>query len=396
MTQSSQVAIIGAGPYGLSIAAHLRARGIEYRILGRPMDLWRTHMPAGMFLKSEGFASSIDDPDGRFTLQHYCAKAGLAYGHTSFPIPRETFTTYGLAFQQEFVPEVEDRKVVVLDRSPQGFEIQLEHGERIDARHVVVAVGMSHFAHVPAGFADLPPEFVSHSFDHYDLSRFSGRDVTVIGGGASALDLVAALDEAGAEVRLVARRSSLNWVRRAHRPIWKRWYPKSGLGQGWRARYYEFAPMLFRRMSPQVRLKVMRTYLPPSGSWMVKDRVERRPLLLGCTPRSVELRNGRLYLRVAGGDREDCELATDHIIAATGYKVDLGKLAFLSEALRSRLRSLEGFPVLSGDFQSSVAGLYFVGHASALQFGPAMRHVLGTRYTARRLAGHLAKSIPKR
>jgi len=129
---------------------------------------------------------------------------------------------------------------------------------------------------------------------------------------------------------------------------------------------------------------------------MVKDRVERLPLLLGWTPRSIELRNGRVYLRVAAGDGEERELATDHIIAATGYKVDLAKLAFLNEGVRAQLQSLEGFPVLSGDFQSSVAGLYFVGHASNLQFGPAMRHVLGTRYTARHLAGHLAKSIPKR
>jgi cation diffusion facilitator CzcD-associated flavoprotein CzcO len=395
MTQSLQVAVIGAGPYGLSIAAHLRARNIEFRIFGRPMDSWRSHMPAGMFMKSEGFGNNIADPTGRFTLEHFCREKSLAYGDIGLPIPRETFTSYGLAFQQRLVPEVEDQKVVALDRSHQGFEIELEAGERIVARQVAVAVGISYFPYLPAHLAHLPPEFLSHSFDHHDVTQFKGRDVIVIGSGASALDLMAALDDAGAKVRLVARRPSLSWALRAYRPLWKKWLPKSALGQGWRGRFYEYTPMLFRYMSEQARLKVLRTYLGPSGTYMVKDQVERQPLLLGWTPRSVERRSGRVYLTITGGDRGNCELATDHIIAATGYRVDLGKLPFLGEALRARLQSLEGFPILSGDFQSSVAGLYFVGHASALTFGPAMRHILGTRYMARRVIENLAKSIPK-
>jgi cation diffusion facilitator CzcD-associated flavoprotein CzcO len=88
----SDVAIIGAGPYGLSLAAHLRARGVDFRIFGKPMQTWLEHMPKGMRLKSEGFASSLYDPDSKFTLAAYCKERGLAYADTGMPIPLETFT----------------------------------------------------------------------------------------------------------------------------------------------------------------------------------------------------------------------------------------------------------------------------------------------------------------
>ncbi len=396
MTQCSPVVVIGAGPYGLSIAAHLRGWGIEFRIFGSPMHSWRTRMPAGMFLKSEGFASSLYDPDRRFTLKDFCAKNGLGYGDTGVPVPLDTFTAYGLAFQRQFAPDLEERTVATLDPSPHGFDIWLDEGERVGARRVVVAVGLHYFPHVPRNLAHLPPQLLSHSSDHHDLNQFKGRHVTVIGGGASALDLVAALHEVGAEVWLVARRSRLKWTFSVSRPLWKRWYPRSGLGPGWRNHFYEYAPMLFRQMPAKTRFEIVRTWLGPSGAWPVKFRVERMPLLLGCTPRSAELRNGRAQLEIVGPDGEERTFLTDHIIAATGYRVDLRRLSFLSEDLRSRLRSFEHAPMLSADFQSSVPGLYFVGLASALTFGPVMRFALGARYTARRLARHFAKSISSR
>src|SRR5213079_230240 len=47
------VAIVGAGPYGLSAAAHLRAaNGLDVRVFGEPMSFWERHMPKGMLLRS--------------------------------------------------------------------------------------------------------------------------------------------------------------------------------------------------------------------------------------------------------------------------------------------------------------------------------------------------------
>src|SRR5258707_6873307 len=178
------VAIIGAGPYGLSIAAHLKARGVDFRIFGSPMHTWLTQMPKGMRLKSEGFASSLYDPDSEFTLAHYCKQEGIPYADLGLPVHLEPFASYGWAFQKRLVPEVENKLVVSLRRSPDGFEIALEDGDVVSARKVVMAVGISHFGYVPPVLSTLSEEFVSHSSKHSSLDYFLGREVSVVGGGA--------------------------------------------------------------------------------------------------------------------------------------------------------------------------------------------------------------------
>jgi NADPH-dependent 2,4-dienoyl-CoA reductase/sulfur reductase-like enzyme len=240
----------------------------------------------------------------------------------------------------------------------------------------------------------LPPEFLSHSSAHCDLGCFNGRDVTVVGGGASAIDLAALLHEVGAEVRLVARQASLRFVgfgSAKPRPLWQRVrYPMSGIGAGWRSRFFTDAPMLFRHLPQDVRLRTVRTYLGPAGGASMKDRlIGRVPLLLACAPKCAEIHRGRVLLHLVDGDGASRELSTDHVIAATGYKVDLERLTFLGEEIRAGLRSVEGAPVLSRHFQSSLPGLYFAGLASASCFGPVMRFMFGAGYTARQISRHL-------
>ena len=106
--QPIPVTIIGAGPYGLSIAAHLRALGVPFRILGKAMESWSVRMPRGMLLKSEGFASSLRDPDG-YTLKSFCEGRSLPYGDIGFPIPVEMMVDYGRAFQERLVPNLEEK-----------------------------------------------------------------------------------------------------------------------------------------------------------------------------------------------------------------------------------------------------------------------------------------------
>ena len=111
MSTTTDVAIIGAGPYGLSLAAHLAAANVSVRVFGQPMQFWRTNMPEGMVLKSEGFASNLWHPDGALTLRDFCADRGLPYKDSGLPIPVETFCAYGEAFQKRFVPMLDERPV---------------------------------------------------------------------------------------------------------------------------------------------------------------------------------------------------------------------------------------------------------------------------------------------
>lgn len=392
------VAIIGAGPYGLSIAAHLRRAGVPFRIFGRPMDSWQAHMPKDMLLKSDGFASTIDDPDEELTLKQFCGERGIPYADLGTPVSLDTFVSFGHAFRGQLIPNLEDKLVTRVEQSTEGFVLTLEDGEKVKAQQVVLAVGITHFQYIPESLAQLPAKFVSHSFQHSDLKPFRNRRVIVIGGGASATDLAGLLHRSGADVRLVARNSKLNFHNRPNpnrrRSWWQRLrHPQSGLGPGLRSRFYCDAPHWFHRLPEKLRLKIVKKHLGPAGGWFAKDLVVGKiPLLLGCPPERAEVQGEsvRLYVRAADGTQRTID--AEHIICATGYRVNVDRLEFLSPELRSQLRTLEGSPVLETNFESSVHGLYFVGLAAANSFGPLMRFAFGAGFTARHLTRALAKA----
>jgi thioredoxin reductase len=389
--------IIGAGPYGLSVAAHLRHSGIPFRIFGRPMDSWLAHMPKGMMLKSDGFASNIYDPENAFTLGQFCAERGIEYADTGKPVRLETFTAYGLAFRDRMVPELEDTLVTSVGRVRDGFQLQLEDGETVRARTVVLAVGITHFAYTPENLMHLPAEFISHSARHHEVEPFRGRKVVVIGGGSSALDLAGLLHQAGAHVQLVSRREELNFHSQPTGKPRSRWEqirrPQSGLGPGLRSRFFANSPLAFHCLPERVRVEAVRRTLGPSGGWFIRDKVIGKvPLHLGCTPQSAEVQDGKVHLSIRAANGSEREIVTEHVIAATGYRVDLERLKFLSPEIRSQVKTVMGSPVLSSSFESSVPGIYFVGIAAANSFGPVMRFAFGAGFAARRLSQTMAKA----
>ena len=355
-------------------------------------------MPKGMLLKSDGFASNISEPNGRLTLGEFCAERGIPYADTGIPVRLETFTEYGLAFKERIVPELEDKLVVSIEEAPGGYVLRLDDGELVKARRVVLAVGITHFEHVPANLAHLPAEFLSHSARHSEVGVFSGRSVVVIGGGSSALDWAGLLHEAGVNVQLVARQTALKFHGKPSgkpRSLWERIQkPQTGLGPGWRSSFYANAPAMFHRLPESLRLEIVRRTLGPSGGWFIKDKVVGKlPLLLGYTIEGAEVQGSQVQLRLRAQDGTEQSILADHIIAATGYKVDLERLAFVSSGIRSKVKTVEGTPVLSSEFESSVPGLYFVGIASANSFGPVMRFAFGADFAARTVSRALAKNV---
>ncbi|HEV2395490.1 MAG TPA: NAD(P)-binding domain-containing protein [Candidatus Sulfotelmatobacter sp.] len=393
-----EVAIVGAGPYGLSIAAHLRMRSVPFRIFGPPMDTWISHMPKGMCLKSDGFASDLYDPARSFTLKTFCAERGIPYKDMGLPVRLETFTSYGVAFSERMVPELEKKMVLGVQREGDGFVLQLENGETCRAKRVILAVGITHFEYVPEALAKLPAEFVSHSARQKDPATLKGRDVVVIGGGASALDLAGLLHASGANVQLIARKPELNFHSKPTgkpRSFWKRLrHPDSGLGPGMRSRFYANAPWAFRYLPEKLRLDVVKRALGPSGGYFVHDMVVGKvPLLLGYTTYRAEVQGNKVHLFLRDQQGAEKEVMAEHVIAATGYKVSIDRLKFLSEEIRVRIRTREGSPALSRRFESTVPGLYFAGLASANSFGPVMRFAFGAGFAAQRISDAVVRSI---
>ncbi len=357
-------------------------------------------MPKGMMLKSDGFASNLYDPGNEFTLKDYCAERGIPYTDTTIPVGLDTFSDYGVAFQERMVPELEDRYVTNVSRVQDGFSLELDNGETVEARRVILAIGISHFEYIPEKLAHLPEEFLSHSFKHHDLDGFKGQHVTVIGGGASAIGLAGLLKDADCDSQLVVRETNLKF----HTPPdgkprskWKQIrHPQSGLGPGLRSRFFSNAPDVFHYLPERLRIEAVKRSLGPSGGWTTKEKVVGRvPLFLGYSAEGGEIKNGKVCLHLHGKDGSDRELMTDHIIMGTGFRVDLGRLKFLSPEIVSGIKAVENSPVLSTTFESSVPGLYFVGIAAANSFGPVMRFAFGAGFAARRLTETMKKSLSR-
>ncbi|MBW8701610.1 Ferredoxin--NADP reductase [Streptomyces sp. MBT84] len=391
------VAIIGAGPFGLSTAAHLRARGIPVRVFGDPMVSWRDHMPEGMLLKSTPAASNLDAPQRGHDLVDYCDAAGIPRLVTDEDIvPVETFIAYGRWFQEKLVPELEQVRVVSVDRRPGGgFELKLDSGETFAARAVVVATGLSGLAHLPPELAAAavdgatPTGPFSHSSQHHDLTRFSGKELVVIGAGQSALETAALAAEAGARVRVVSRghgRVAFG------APPWNqpRLRPESPFGRAWSLWALTYYPHPYRFLPEQTRHYLVRRVLGPLGAWWLKDRFDGKVEVCevaGVVGASASDGSPALTVRTHAGSTE--ELTADHVIAATGYRVDIAAMDFLGHELRTRLAVSRGAPRLGAGYVSSVPGLYFTGLPAAASYGPVMRFVCGTEFASPRLARHL-------
>jgi len=394
ISKTVEVAIVGAGPYGLSVAAHLRHLGVDFRIFGKPMSTWRFHMPKGMMLKSDRFASCLSAPAGPHTLKDYCVRNGIAYDEAS-PLPLAQFNDYALYFQRRFVPALDQRCVTAIRQAGREFVLTLDDGEHVAARRVVMAVGVTHFMHMPEVFSGLGPQYASHSSAHHDLERFRNTEVAVVGAGASAMDVAAPLQECGARVTLITRAKTIKFTSKPGSGGGSRWrrirHPPSGLGPGLRSRLYCDWPHLFRFLPAPLRFAILRRHLGPSSPWYMRERVIGKvELVQGFEIEKATTEGNRVVLNLRGEGGANRRMECDHVIAATGYRADLDRLTLLDEKLRRRIRRARTMPVLSSRFESSVPGLYFTGLAAAGSFGPLMRFVYGAEFAARTISRRLA------
>jgi len=386
------VVVVGAGPYGLSAAAHLRGRGLKVAVFGKTLGLWREHMPKRMLLRSHWWATNLSDPDGQYGFARFSKESRLA---TDYPIPIDVFIQYGLWFQQQAVPEVDETYVSSIERQDGQFRITLADGREVQSQAVVMATGPGPYANRLSECNGLRPGLVSHSSDHGDFSRFKGRDIVVIGGGQSAIEYAALLQEAGAAVQVVARRRIL-WlgpdranVRTALERIIA---PNASIGPGWRNWVLDHMPFLFYQFPPEWKDSYNSNYESGATDWL-RDRVIGKVTLReGRTVTRWDAVNGRIDLALSDG----AKVSADHILLATGYRVDLTRLTMIHPSLRDEIRTDKAIPILTDRFESSVPGLYFVGITSLRAFGPLYRFVAGCGAAARRVASAIARSPVKR
>jgi FAD-dependent urate hydroxylase len=381
-TNGCEIAVIGAGPYGLSVAAHLRHAGLSVRIFGEPMSFWRDHMPKGMRLRSPWRASHISDPAGLLSLDAFASEH---HAERADQLPLQDFVTYGSWFQQRAVPDVDRRSVRRVEANAQGFRLTLADGEIIAAGRVVVATGLASQDYRPPAFRGLSAALVSHACEHADFSPLRGKHVAVIGRGQSACESAALLAEAGADVELICR-GELRWLgatggevpmRSAALELRELLAAPSAVGPfplSWLAEF----PAIARHMPFAMRDWFNKRCLKSGAAGWLKPRFDAVKRNEGRAITGVRAAAGRITLDLDNGSR-----SFDHVILGTGYRIDVSRLDFLSPQLLTTIASVEGSPLLRSGFESSVPKLHFAGSYAVNSFGPLMRFVAGAPYAAR-------------
>lgn len=386
--QKYDAVIVGAGPYGLSAAVHLRTiAGLQVRVFGQPMSFWDRNMPVGMFLRSPWEATHIADPKGALSLDAYVAATGKRFGK---PIGLDGFVEYGRWYQQQGVPDLDSRQISRIERNATGFHLTTEDGDMVTASRVVVATGIVPFAWRPAEFQGLPPSLVSHSCAHKNLGVFAGKKVLVVGGGQSALESAAILHESGADVELIVRAPQVRWLRWRKRllrwgPIGYLLYSPRDVGPAGMSQLTA-RPDLLRLFPRTTQDWVGRRAVRPAGAVWLIDRLKDVTTRTSLHPVSATPTAKQLRVRFSDGS----EQTADHLLFATGYRVDIAKYPFLDPQLLREIDQVNGYPRLKPGMESSVPGLHFLGAPAAWSFGPLARFVSGTFYCAQALTRTVA------
>jgi thioredoxin reductase len=387
-----EVAIIGAGPYGLSAGAHLAAKGVSVRVFGEPMEFWAQKMPEGMLLRSPREASNISDPSGAFTLDAY---EEASKKQPCAPLPLDTFVEYGRWFRHQLGSRLDTRMVARVDREQDGFRLTLADGNVVRCGRVVIAAGIGPFRREPAVFKKLPPQQVSHCYEGRDVRRFAGKKVAVIGAGQSALETAALLHEAGAKVEVIVRNPYLRWIgmhKWLHRmgPISRMLYSKHDVGPVGISRLVAY-PNLVAWIPLGLRDKIRKRAVRPAGSRWLPDRLAAVKITTGRVVAEADVAGNEIVLKLDDGS----ERRVDHVLLGTGYDVDISCYSFLPPELTQRVRQFDGYPKLAGGFRSSVPGLHFIGATAARSFGPLLYFVAGTEFASRELTLHILRNPVK-
>jgi cation diffusion facilitator CzcD-associated flavoprotein CzcO len=369
--------IIGAGPFGLAMAARARHLGIDHLVVGEPMQFWHAHMPDGMYLRSE--CDWHLDPQAVDTIEAFLGTRQLTTADAT-PLSRDLYLQYARWFQAR--QQIDPLPVFVerLDSGDGGrrFRATLAGGGAIDADNVLLALGFAPFKHVPDDLARvLPADRLQHTCDYVDFSDIRDRRCLIVGGRQSAFEWAALMCEAGAAAVHVSHRhdtpafvpSDWSWVD----PLVERlvdepgWYPRLSQAE---------KDGLSRRLWAEGRLK-LEPWLAP--------RVHRPMVSLWPNTRVTAcVESGPVFVVTLDGADGPRAIEIDRIVLATGYKVDVARVPLLAHGnLLARLQTSDGFPLLDGHLQSNIPGLFMTSMLAVRDFGPFLAFTGSVRASAK-------------
>ena len=373
--RSVELLIVGAGPFGLAMAAQAQQDGLNYLVVGKPMAFWRSHMPAGMYLRS-----ACDwhlDPANVHTIEAFLATRGQTPADAQ-PLALDFYLAYTRWFQEQkglaIEPALVDR-LDRLDRVEGGFRAQMENGETIAAANVALALGFANFVHIPAELAALlPADRYAHTCHLVNFAPLVGKRILILGGRQSAFESAALLREAGAaHVHISYRHPTPQFVPsdwgRANRivadlaenPTWFRDLSEEGKAEinhwFWTEGRLKLEPWLWPRIAhPNVTL------------WPESQ-------LADCAVKA----DGAMQIRLESG----ASFLVDQVLFATGYEVEMGRVPLLARGnLLAELATSNGSPRLDEHLQTNIPGLFITSMPAVQDFGLFFAFTLSARLSA--------------
>lgn len=372
--QQTEFLIVGAGPYGLAAAAYAKATGLQAVIVGKPLELWKTGMPRGMFLRS-GPDWHLDAREVA-TFEAYVTERGLTPRETK-PLPINIFLDYVSWFMGRYDIVPRNAHVTHLARSAGGaYVATLDDGSRISAANVLLALGFGFFKHLPHDLTSkLPPGSYSHTADSVDFDYYRNKRVLIIGGRQSAYEWAALIRERGADqIHLTHRHAEPRFVE----PDWSWVQPmarRALVDHSW-----------WRRLPIGEQVRVIDDFWA-TGRLTLEPWLDER-----VHQPNVHIHERTKIASVDEDGRDQYDVVLDdgsrlnvhRIILATGYLPDMRNVAILDRAtILDRLRIVDGFPALDSEFQTSLTGLYVTGLAATRDFGPFFSVTVGCAVAAR-------------
>jgi lysine/ornithine N-monooxygenase len=351
------------------------------------METWRTRMPPDMRLRSDWEETSLSAPDDRGSIQSWSDTVGEPRQE---PIPLPMFLRYADWFRQTFVRENDPADVARIERGPDAFRLTTAAGDEADARHVVIAVGVTPFPYAPPPFEGQIGDGIMHAIDRQDYSLYSGGRVIVVGGGQGGLEAAALARRAGADVEVIVR-SQVRWFtdREPYKPrtplqrrLYRLAYPVVGYGPPPLNRL-ALHPDAFAALPSRPRRRVARRILRAGGSPWVRGEIEGKVRITeGVSVRRVERGGEHIRLTLSDGSAREA----DAVVVSAGFRFGLEKMRFLAPEVARRVAVRDSWPELDRYFRSTDPDLLFVGFAAERRFGPIARFVSGSRFTAHRVA----------
>lgn len=390
--KKSDVVIVGAGPYGLSAAAHLVHAGVEPHVFGEALSFWKQNMPRQMLLRSRTEASNIHTPQKHLSIDAYQRVIKRKF---SEPVPVEDFIAYGEWLQKQVAPKLDGRHVSKVSRNGSGFIVCTKDGDSIHAKSVILALGIGLFLQRPKHFAGIPRELAPHSSELPDLSKFHGKRVAVLGKGQSALEYAAILSENGAEVQIITRSPAIAfrpfaWRKHLFRTLMTgplksisyKILPPTDLGDINTARKIA-DPEKFCRQTPEMQDKLIKDCTKPVGAYWLTSRLSGVTVKTGLTVIHAQQIGGKVNLSFSDSTTDQVDL----VVLATGYKIDISKYGILDPTLQEQVQQTpDGYPVLTTGLETSVSGLHMTGVIAERTLGPTLRFVTGTSNAGPRVA----------